>query len=105
MREVNQRGATWVLVTDGPNSLYLTSASECFRFTPLPTAVVNPIGCGDCLAAGIACALQRSMSVVDAVRFGMAAAADNARQLLPSRLDPVRINEQYQSVNCEVLRG
>ncbi|RPI12180.1 MAG: NADPH-dependent assimilatory sulfite reductase hemoprotein subunit, partial [Acidobacteriales bacterium] len=38
---------------------------------------VNPIGCGDCLAAGTAWGLARGDSLVDAVRLGIAAAADN----------------------------
>ena len=33
--------------------------------------VVNPIGCGDALAAGIAWATRRGDSIVDAVRFGI----------------------------------
>ena len=103
MSELNQRGAEWVLVTDGPNPLYLASASAAYRLKPPPSAVLNPIGCGDCLAAGIACVLQQGLDVVEAVRFGAAAAADNARQILPSRLDPNRIKDESACVVCEPI--
>jgi sugar/nucleoside kinase (ribokinase family) len=52
---------------------------------------VNPIGCGDCLAAGLAIGLNRGQSLKEAVRLGMAAAADNVTQLQPARLDPQRV--------------
>jgi fructose-1-phosphate kinase PfkB-like protein len=52
---------------------------------------VNAIGSGDCLAAGIAWGLQRGLDVPGAVRLGVAAAAENARQLLPARLDVDRV--------------
>ena len=48
---------------------------------------MNPIGSGDCLAAGVAWALREGASMVEAIRFGMAAAAKNATMLLPSRLE------------------
>jgi sugar/nucleoside kinase (ribokinase family) len=58
---------------------------------PAITPIVNPIGCGDCLAAGIAIGLERGDTLVNAVCFGLAAAADNITQLLPARLSPERV--------------
>ena len=49
--------------------------------------MVNPIGCGDCLAAGIALALYRGAEPPEAVRFGMGAAADKLGRLLPGAVD------------------
>ncbi len=89
MRELNRLGAQWVVVTEGPQAVWLSSSNEVYRLVPPPMAeVVNPIGCGDALAAGIAWATRRGDSIVDAVRFGIGAAGDNLRQLLPCRLDP-----------------
>jgi sugar/nucleoside kinase (ribokinase family) len=53
---------------------------------PHVTPVVNPIGSGDCLAAGLAWGLARGESLLGAVCLGIAAAAENVRHLLPSRL-------------------
>jgi 1-phosphofructokinase family hexose kinase len=99
MRQLNRLGAQWVVVTQGPQAVWVTSAGETYRFTPPRVAeVVNPIGCGDCLAAGIAWATRRGDSIVDAVRFGIAAAADNLGKLLPGRLEPSRVTAWAEQV-------
>ena len=88
MRELNRRGAQWVVVTQGAKTVWVSSSEHAYRLAPPQIAeVVNPIGCGDCLAAGIAWATRRGDSIVDAVRLGIGAAGDNLRQLLPCRLD------------------
>src|SRR5262249_45029196 len=53
--------------------------------------VVNPIGSGDCFAAALAVALARGNDIAQAVGYGIAAASENCRQLLPARLDPDRV--------------
>lgn len=92
MREINGRGAEWVLVTQGGQAVWLTSDHETYKLQPPAVEVVNPIGCGDCLAAGVCTGLFEGLAVVDAVRLGMAAAAENARQLLPARLNRQRVD-------------
>ncbi len=78
MRELNRRGAQWVVVTQGPHAVLVSSSEHAYRLVPPRVEeVVNPIGCGDCLAAGIAWATRRGDAIVDAVRFGIGAAGDN----------------------------
>jgi fructose-1-phosphate kinase PfkB-like protein len=98
MREINQRGATWALVSQGKDAVWLTSREATWQFTPPRVAVVNPIGCGDCLAAGIAWRLDAGDDVPQAVRYGIAAAAENATMLLPGRLDPVLVERRAAEV-------
>ncbi len=87
MHTLNKMGAQWVLVTDGPESVLLTSLEENWRFQPPRAEVVNPIGCGDCLAAGIAVGLSRGQTIVDAVKLGIGAATVNLGDLFPARVD------------------
>ena len=51
---------------------------------------VNPIGSGDAMAAGIAWAIRAGRPMVEAVRLGMAAAAENLAWLetWPARPGP-----------------
>lgn len=99
MREINARGAEWVLVTHGKQPVHLTSREAAYRFDPPAVSqVVNPIGCGDCLAAGFAWALERGAKPVESARIGMAAAADNLGQLLPARLDRKRVEVMAESI-------
>jgi tagatose 6-phosphate kinase len=98
MRELCRRGAHWVVVTQGKERVWAASERDLFSATPPAIEVVNPIGSGDCLAAGIAVGLARGDDVAEAVRYGMAAAADNARQLLPALLDPKRVQALMETI-------
>lgn len=101
MRQLNNLGAEWVLVTDGANPVRLGSAGQTLRLVPPSTTPVNPIGCGDCLAAGLAVAIAEGRSVPEAARFGVAAALDNLTQLLPARLDRTRIDGLASQITVE----
>jgi 1-phosphofructokinase family hexose kinase len=103
MQEIVERGAEWIVVTNGSGDVLGTSARESYRWTPVRVPTVNPIGCGDCLAAGVAVALSEGRDVPAAVAFGIAAAADNAAQLLPGRLDRQRIGRWESQVRFERL--
>lgn len=100
MREVNWRGAEWVVVSQGKDALWASSTTDgVYKFTPpKPEQVVNPIGCGDCLCAGIAVKFAEGADVPTAVKFGIAAAADNLRSLLPARLDMTRVNDMAATI-------
>jgi len=106
MREVNARGAAWVAVTDGPRAAWLTSSDRAYRFQPprIDNAV-NPLGCGDSMAATIAWAVQQGNDVVESVRLGIAAAGDNLRHLLHGRLDPERVKQGAKQVCVEALES
>lgn len=94
MREIQDFGAEWTVVTNGPEEVLASHAeqraaiSDRFRFDVPQVEVVNPIGCGDCFTAGLTCALQGGSDMPSAIQAGISAAAQNAMQLLPARLRP-----------------
>ncbi len=91
MAEVRTLGAEWVVVSEGSKALRACGEGRTYVFHPAEIRAVNPIGSGDCLAAGIAWALRDGVGMPEAIRFGMAAAADNAAAMLPGRLDLARV--------------
>ena len=99
MRTMNDRGAEWVVITQGRGDVWATSQDNVFRLSPLEATVVNPIGCGDCMAAGIAWGVSEGREPVDAIRIGMAAAANNVSELLPARLDRQRVLDVADSID------
>ncbi len=101
MHELNDRGAEWVVVTQGRGPVLATSAGRCYRLIPPTVDVVNPIGSGDCLAAGIAWGLTAGRAPLGALRLGVAAAVENVKQLLPGRLDPKRVLALAESIQIE----
>ena len=89
--ELQRRGAQAVVVTSGKQDLWAGVDGQFLRFTPQPvTNPVNPIGCGDCLTAGIAWALNQGGDVPTAVEQGMACARENLQTLIPSDFDRQR---------------
>ncbi|HVC97948.1 MAG TPA: PfkB family carbohydrate kinase [Pirellulales bacterium] len=104
MRELNERGAEWVVVTEGKRAVWASSREGEWRLQPLSLPrVINPIGCGDCLAAGIAWAISEGCEPLECIRVGMAAAAQNAGALLPGRLDPADALGGARRVQVEKL--
>ncbi len=102
MRTLNDRGAEWVVTTQGAGPIWVSSRSKRYRVMPLPAGeVVNPIGCGDALAAAIAWATRQGYDLVEAVRWGVAAAAENLGQLLPGRLDAQRVCRRAAEVQVQ----
>ena len=101
MHELNERGAQWVLVTQGAGPVWLTSSADVFRFHPPKVQVVNSTGCGDCLTAGVAWSLRNGCDMIRAVQFGLAAAAVKAESLLPCRFDASRVAERAGAITIE----
>jgi 1-phosphofructokinase family hexose kinase len=98
MRQLNEAGAEWVVVTDGPKPVFASTRGQLYRLQAPQREVVNPIGCGDCMAAGIAQALFAGQSPLDAIRFGVAAAAAKVGQLLPGQLELAELDALVQAV-------
>lgn len=103
MRALQSTGPECVLVTEGARPVRLCAGNQRFRFTTLPVPVVNPIGCGDCLAAGLAWGLATGRDLPASVRLGIAAAAENAGQLLPSRLNAETVQRLADEISVEEL--
>ena len=78
------------------------SPSEVYRIEPpVVEQIINPIGCGDCLAAGMAWGLQQRQEPIEAVRLGIAAAAENLGGLLPARLTVDKVLARLGAIRAE----
>lgn len=91
MDELRGRGAAWVVVTDGAGPVRVRGEGGAAVFLPPPSAAVNPVGSGDCLAGATALEIARGRDPLEAVRFGIAAAVDRLGRILPSELDAGRV--------------
>ena len=104
MRSLNDRGAQWVVITQGAAAVWVTSSDTMYRFQPLAIPdPVNPIASGDAMAGTIAWSAGAGRSLPGAVRLGIAAAAQNVRQILPSRLSPQTLEAEAAAVRMEQL--
>jgi tagatose 6-phosphate kinase len=104
MRSLNQRGAQWLVVTQGTQPVWVTSASQVYRLHTLPAdVVVNPLGSGDAMAAAIAWAIRDGRSIVEAVALGIAAATENVRRLETGRFDPAVVQRLAREVQIDTI--
>lgn len=103
LREINERGAEWVVVTDGSNPVYARSSRYLYRLQAPRMEVVNPIGCGDCLAAGIAQGLSMGCEPLDAIRRGLAVAANKVSQMLPGYVEREPVEALVASVQVTTV--
>jgi len=106
MRELNEAGAEWVLVTQGSEAVWLTGRGETWRVRP-PAGmnVVNPIGCGDSVAAGVAVGLSNGLPVRDCVSLGIGAAAANLERMECARFEKSRAQELMEGAAWERVEG
>ena len=106
MRELIERGAQSVIVTEGKADVWVMEGNDAWELSPPEVPdVVNPIGCGDCFAAGLAWGLMHGESLLDAARLGIAAASDNLTQLLPARLSIERVEGWRKRVKSPIRIG
>jgi len=87
------------VVTNGRHPVLVSGPDQQFELEPPPASrVLNPIGCGDCLAAGVAFAVAEGRPMLEAVRLGIAAAVENVSQLLPGRLSRADVERTLSTV-------
>ncbi|MCG8452779.1 MAG: PfkB family carbohydrate kinase [Spirochaetales bacterium] len=86
MKRLSSTGIDYV-VTRGAREILWASQGESGSIHPSPIHPVNTIGCGDSMAAGIAHALAREASLVQAIEEGIRCASRNAQCLGPGTLE------------------
>jgi 1-phosphofructokinase family hexose kinase len=104
MRSLNQRGARWTVVTQGAGPVWVTSLTTTYRIAvPRVAKIVNPIGSGDALTAGIAWAVRDGREIVDAVRLGIAAAMQNLVRIDSCRIDRTAAEQQAATLTVDAI--
>jgi len=101
--ECQARGARGVVITQGAGPVLVSTGEATDWLRPPAVPVVNPIGSGDCLAAGLAWGMARGLSLRESARWGVAAAADNVGQLDPADLAAPRVRALFEQVDVGEL--
>jgi len=70
-----QMGVTLAIITQGADGLSYATTEENGRLPPFEAEIVDPIGTGDALTAAVAYGLLEDLPPSEAVRLGLAAAA------------------------------
>lgn len=102
---VMQGRAEVVVVSKAAAGVLLVSADAVVRIPAVPVPPGSGVGAGDALVAGTVVGLNRGLSLVDAVRYGMAAGA--AMLLTPGtdvckKTDVDRLYQSLSAVSAEM---
>jgi 1-phosphofructokinase family hexose kinase len=88
-----EMGPRAIVCSAGSHGAVLATAGSIVRFPPIDVEVVNPVGAGDCLVAGIAHRVAAGHDLLDAVKFGIGVAAASCETFPAGLLDRARALE------------
>lgn len=100
-RRLVDRGVQWVLVTHGRHPTRLSDGRSLWRIPVPMVKVVNPIGSGDSVAAGIAVGLARGLAMPDAAKLGVACGSANAMTELTAEVHLEDVERLLRSMTVE----
>jgi pseudouridine kinase len=72
--ELMRRGVKWVIITLGPEGVYVASEDRSQFLASIATIVNDSVGAGDALVAGVIYGLVTGTPFFDSVKMGVAAA-------------------------------
>jgi tagatose 6-phosphate kinase len=80
-------GARHIVLTDGGGPVAVVEEDgTMFSLAPMMVKVVNAVGSGDAMSAGITLALSRGQDLRNAIELGMRIGSANAAKLIPGEL-------------------
>ena len=100
---LRRAGGKTLIVTDGGNDVYLYHGRDRIKMKPPETVVKNPVGSGDCFAAGMLYGFLEGWDMVNAVAFGVAAGTANASKLHVAAIEKSEIEGFLGQV--EIFKG
>ncbi|RJP26099.1 MAG: 1-phosphofructokinase family hexose kinase [Candidatus Omnitrophota bacterium] len=68
-----------------------------------PTWIVDTVGCGDAMTAGMAYAIKREMKIEDVFRHGCACASASTMKIGPGILDPLQMDLFLHQIQCQLV--
>jgi 1-phosphofructokinase family hexose kinase len=102
-RALRDEGAQVALVTAGASGAAWVFEGGAKAVRPPRVNVVNPIGAGDCLAAGLACGHVNGRPLEDSVKLAAAMAAASCETFAAGVLDFARAQQLLSEVSIEPL--
>lgn len=100
-----RQGARHVLLSLGEEGALLGGGGRMYYLPVLAQEnIVNPVGCGDALLAGVVTGLMRGYSMAEAATLGIASAAANALQLGAGVVTPDGVERLWERAVCTVLK-
>jgi len=98
-----QKGVKMVVITLGPEGVYLATANQKGFIPSVATLVVDAIGAGDALVGGLIYGLMKGQSEASAIASGVATATLSSREAVSPELTPARLEAIYRELESRML--
>jgi 1-phosphofructokinase family hexose kinase len=105
MDDWKRHGVSLGIVTDGPNPVLVQYRDKRFRALPPSIKVVNPIGSGDSLLAGVVDAWLSEMDIEPMIRHALGCAAANASVWDAGAIVPEQARRYAEEVALEPIES
>lgn len=106
MKEWGGRGGIpLVIVSLGNEGSLISYKGTFFKVIPPEIEVVNPVGCGDTLVAGVVAGLLMDQEIEEALVLATSAAAANALERRAGVIDMDQVNRLKAKVHIERIAG
>ncbi len=105
MRQLCEQGAQRVVVTSGRGPVLALDGNKSWRILVPDVKVVNPIGSGDALAAGLVWGMLRGDELGEACRRGCAAGAANALTMMPGEVNREDVERLLPVITAEAIKS
>ena len=101
MRELYERGAQRVIVTDGKDPALAFDGRNFWQIVAPRIRAVNPIGSGDAFTAGLVWRLVRGEDLGEACRWGSAAGVANALTVMAGEVNREDVDRLAREVEVQ----
>ena len=98
-------GSAWAILTLGEQGALFAAGERRWSAAPPKLELINPIGCGDAMAAGLMAGLVRGLPAKECFRLGMAAAAANTLTWDACRFDAAAVEVLLPKVEMVVYQS
>ena len=103
LKDWSSHGVSCGVITDGPNPAFVRLHGLLYCVTPARIEMVNPIGSGDCLLAGMVDAWLNELPPEGMIRQAFACAAANAMVWDAGGISEEEVERQREGVRIEAM--
>lgn len=101
IKRLIELGPAWTVVTQGKAGAIVSDGGKFWRVRSPQVQTINPIGSGDAVAAGLACAIARGEAMPDACKLAVACGAANAMTPIAGMVRPEDVASLQQRIEVE----
>lgn len=91
------------IITNGEKEVYFSYEKQIYKSLPPKIKVINPIGSGDSMIAGIIYGFLQNKTIEDIMRFGIAASAANASVWEIAKCEKNYIEKYLEMITIEKI--